>query len=440
MDNTFFFFFLIQYLLRVKYSVVPLRLNTTMTSSIPGHLYAPCLVENWPSVRNMATFAVSIAVANACALCPATSVIDSKLCAIQHLTSEASTVWRNFMAAVEANINVRAVIGTRDRAAALYATLSLWQPPRAEGLRITVMFSASSALHRDAYIAIGREFPLVTFLERRFENDYYSMLTAVVSTTSASHILLLADDTLLRLPTNFAQLGGFMNLLAVPSAHFAGCGSYMNCFDEAFYPHTSISHLGIAQYNDAFKDTHVSAEGWHAFMQQTASTFGSGDDHLYEMRLLGTEFSGLQQTLLISNTTGCNPYQDQLVLMCYTRPIDGSLTSTSDFIRELNTMKETPTNPGDLEKYLTNHHGFPGLGYFEEYTIFSPSQLLFNIQDLHAYMSVRSDNSPPLLSVFAEAINNGCRQHPLLANTFMQWLATEEQGCKYLHLSLIGPY
>lgn len=328
------------------------------------------------------------------------------------------------------DVEVHAIIGTRDRAAALHVTLSLWQPPRAGGLHITVLFSASTALQREAYLALGRDFPLVTFLERRVEGDYYSMLSAIVGTTSASHILLLADDTLLRLPTNFAQLGALMNLLAVPNAHFAGCGAHANCLGAGSYPRTTISHLGIAQYNDAFKDTHDSPEGWHEFMSRTASVFGSGDDHLYEMRLAGAEFSSLQPTMLIANTTACQPYQEKLVLMCYSRPIDGTFTSTLDLLRELVALTATPSNPGDLEGRLTTHNSFPGLGYFEEYTIFFPEQIIFNINDNHVSLSVRSAETPPLLQELASAFVAGCRQHPLLAHEFMLWIGSKVPGCE----------
>ena len=292
--------------------------------------------------------------------------------------------------------------------------------------------SASDALQREAYVALGHAFPTVTFLERRIEGDYYSMLSAIVGTTSASHILLLADDTLLRLPSNFARIGSLMDLLAIPNALYSSCGGYDDCFGEGTYPRASISHLGLSQYNAVFKDTHDSAEGWHTFMRQTASTFGAGEDHLYEMRLAGAEFSGLQSTMLIANTTGCSPYQALHVLMCYTRPIDGTFTSTLDLLRELVALAVTPSNPGDLEGSLVGHNFFPSLGFFEEYTLFFPEQMIFNINDAHASRSVRSAETSPLLQELASAFAKGCRQHPLQTPTFMQWVGTEEPGCMFL--------
>ena len=416
---------------------------TIPAPALSGPLYAPCLVENWPHVRDQASPLLSAAVAQACRACPAASPVASKLCAIQQLEAEAGAAWRDFLEAVEADTEVHAIIGTRDRAAALHVTLSLWQPPRAEGLHITVLFSASSALQREAYEALAREFPLVTFLERRVQGDYYSMLSAIVGTTSASHILLLADDTQLRLPTNFAQLGALTSLLAVPSEHFAGCGAHANCFGAGSYPRTTITHLGIAQYNEAFKDTRDSPEGWREFMQRTASTFGAGEDHLLEVRLGGAGFSSLQPTMLVANTTACQPYQEKHVLMCYSRPIDGAFTSTLDLLLELVALTGAPTNPGELEAHLTTHNSFPGLGHFEEYTIFFPAQMIFNIQDYHVSLSVRSAETPPLLQELAGAYVAGCRQHPLLAHDFMQWVASEEQGCTcpaYLPSPICPPF
>lgn len=403
----------------------------------PTPVYAPCLVENWPSVSKLASPALSLIVARACQACPGTSPIESKLCVIQRLSEESSADWRDFIAAVEKHVQVHAIIGTRDRAAALFVTLSLWQPPRAGNMHITVLFSASNAQQRNAYVALEHDFPTVTFLERHAEGDFFSLLSSTVSTTSASHILLLADDTLLRLPTNFARIGGIMDLLNVPNSFNAACGTYLDCFGEGlFIPRTSISHLGIAQYNDVYKDTHESAEGWHDVMRETASTFGSGDDHLYAVRLAGAEFSGLQPTMLIANTSACPPYLagGRIVLMCYTRPIDGSFTSKADLLQELLALAVKPSNPGELEGHLTNNqNNFASLGYYEEYTLFFPEQIVFNINDFHASMSVRSSESPPILQEFALTFSAGCRQHVPQAQLFMEWVASREPGCKWAY-------
>lgn len=113
--------------------------------------------------------------------------LKARLDTAHKLSVEHPTLLSNFFMELAKNSVIEVVIGSRDRAAALHKVLSLLQPPRVTGLRITVLYSGSEHAHNEAYLSLANEFVNVNFVDRGLEkNAYFVNLLKILDSSTSS--------------------------------------------------------------------------------------------------------------------------------------------------------------------------------------------------------------------------------------------------------------
>lgn len=119
--------------------------------------------------------------------------------------------------------HVLGIIFSMDRALQLHALLGSYKDLVTPGVKLTIIYRASSVAHDAAYRQVFQEYADLVVVERQeSREDFKPLLLDALSETAAEHVFFLVDDNLFVEAVDLTSFSGRASMYCVPSLRMGG--------------------------------------------------------------------------------------------------------------------------------------------------------------------------------------------------------------------------